>query len=90
MIHRIALFPGELWSFQVIQGLEVEDASPAFLMELRPVPAQPPPEWVLADGLHHGLFSSHFGMEVALRWDYRVETFYRGSYVSSHLLFANC
>lgn len=89
MIHRIALFPGELWPFQVIQGLEVEDASPAFLMERRPVPAQPTPEWALADGLHHGLFSSHSRMEVALRWDCRVETFDGGNHVSSHLLFAN-
>lgn len=34
LIHRTALSPRELWSVQVIWGLEVEDASPAFLMEL--------------------------------------------------------
>lgn len=56
MIHRIALFHRELWSFQVIWGLEVEDVSPTFLMELRPVPAQPPLEWVLANAFTASCF----------------------------------
>lgn len=51
LIRRVALFPRELWSFQVIWGLEMEDASPPFLMELWPAPTQPTPEWVLAKGL---------------------------------------
>lgn len=61
MIHRIALFPGELWSFQVIWGLDVEVASPAFLVELWPVPAQPTTEWVLAGGLYHRPFHQILG-----------------------------
>lgn len=34
LIHRRALFPRALWSFRVIWGLRVEDASLAFLTEL--------------------------------------------------------
>lgn len=53
LIHRMALFPKELWSLQVIWGLEWENASPASLKDLWPIPAQPAPDWVLADGLEN-------------------------------------
>lgn len=60
MTHRIALFPRELWSFQVIWGLEEEDASPAFLMELWLVVPQPSPEQLLTDGLYQRPLPSVF------------------------------
>ena len=77
----MALFPRELWSFQVTGGLEVEDASPTFLVELWPVPAQPTSEWVLVDGLSHRPPPSYSRMNVALGWHCRTQTFYRGSHV---------
>lgn len=88
LIHRIALFPGELWSFQVIWGLDVEVASPAFLVELWPVLAQPThrvgaSRWPLPQAV-----SSDSRMKVALSWDCGVETVYRGNPVCLNLLLA--
>lgn len=79
-IHRIALFPRELWSFQVIWGLEVQDASPTFLMELSLL------QWVLANDLSCQLFSSHSRMQVALSWHCRMKRFYRGNCVFKSLV----
>lgn len=79
-IHRIALFPREPWSFQVIWGLEVEVASPTFLMELSLL------QWVLANDLYCQLFSSYSRMQEALSWRCRMKRFYRGHHVCLNLL----
>lgn len=78
----MALFPGELWSFQVIRGLEVEDASPAFR------PGSATSERVQADGLDHRAGSSPSPMTVALSRDCGVGTFYRGNHGCGNLLCA--